>query len=1282
MLGSLAARGSRRGVTRGRDFGIMRDVCDAMDPGSSSSSPLPVLAHASEIAEAVRGNQVVVVCGETGSGKTTQIPQICLKAGRAARGRLFACTQPRRIAAVAVAERVAAEMGEGRELVGWQHRFGSRLSPKNRLKFMTDGILLAELRSDPLLRAYDTVMVDEAHERSLNVDFLLGCLKRILPRRPELRVIVSSATLETKAFSDFFGGAPVIDIPGRTFPVEVRWRPPQGEEPDLVAAVADAVRECVLEGPYPGDVLVFLPGERDIRAAADAVRALDLPRVETLPLYSSLPPGEQRRAFQTIPGRTRVVLATNVAETSVTIPGVRYVVDSGLARIARHSARAGVKRLHVEPVSRASADQRKGRCGRIGPGVCVRLYDAEDYGRRPAQTDPEIRRASLAGTILSMMDWRLGDIEDFPFLQPPPSAAVREGRKQLLALGAIRETPPRVGAETGARPRPGYALTPLGRRIAKLPLEPAHSRMLFEADAQGALRDALTVVSGLACEDPLVRPQDKAEAAAQAHARFRDKASDFDGMLLLWRAFHDEAHPLSRGAMRRACASAFVSWRRMCEWEDVREQLERQMRREGLDVSSATGGHDGIHKALLSGLLGNIGVWDDEERDYKAANGTRMSIFPGSALAKAKSRPQWIVCAERVDTARLWARRVAAIDPAWILPLAWTVVRQSYTGESWDGRSGTARASRRSVLYGLVVEDGTRCDISRALPELCRSLFIRHGLVLGDLPKPLPEVVKKNLAVVVARTDAATKDRSLSPEAEIEAFCALWDERLPPECVNWRSFREWLSRLPKRDADALLFRGADFESPAMAAEGFPDCVEFSVGGGRATARMPLSYKHDPSAEDDGITCRVAPEDIPLALLFDSTRLVPGALAAFAAWLLRSLPRAPLTLLAARAGHDPRSSGAEALAAAVLAKLPPEGRLPDAFAETLAREFGVAVPRDSWDLSSIPLAWRMRWVVGVSGGETAFATRSRAELADFASEYGKVCGRPVPTAFARVFGGARDFSGVRLLERVRVGRAGERGLFAWTTAELPPGADGPRPALRTTRAEAEACLCDALSRAGARLAGSGALLPRDLSEFDSDAAARAAAETFGAERPATMADVAPALRRCVPRYRTLRRDIAELAAAVDSMAKECLDLVDSVSVPADTAADAAEQVGWLCPPGFAAATPSLRLAEFPRYLEALEKRLRAAAADPAADKRKAAPVRAAWKRYAKLVSSRDSSPPFDEEAAERYRWLVEELRVAVFAQSLGTPEPASVQRLDRLWDEVSDFGRRPWSGMTR
>ena len=1246
---------------------------------------LPILAHRDEIAAAIRDNPVVVVCGETGSGKTTQIPQICLAEGRGARGRLIACTQPRRIAALSVAERVAQELGPDRNLVGWQHRFAKRLSRENRIKFMTDGILLSELRSDPLLRAYDTIMVDEAHERTLNVDFILGCLKRILPHRPDLRVIVSSATLETKAFSAFFDGAPVLSIPGRTFPVEVRWRPPEGDDPDLPSAVADAVEEC-LAGPYPGDVLVFLSGERDIRAAAEALRGRGLPHTEVLPLLASLPPGEQRRAFVTIPGVTRIVLATNVAETSVTIPGIRYVVDSGLARVARYNPRIRVKRLHVEPVSRASADQRKGRCGRIGPGVCIRLYDAEDYDRRPAQTDPEIRRTSLAGTILSMLDWRLGDVEDFPFLQPPSSAAVREARKELLALGAVSFKGSQVaGSQVAGSQGPSTALrlTPLGRRLAKLPLEPSLGRMLYEADEQASLRDALTVVSALACEDPYVRPPEQTEQVRQAHAQFRDKGSDFDGLLLLWRHYHDPAHPLSRSAMRRDCQKNFVSYRRMCEWEDVRDQLEAALRREGLRTDSSGGGDPGLHRALLSGLLANIGVWDPEERNYKGANGTRFWLFPGSGLAKAKTPPDWVMAAELVDTSRLFARRAAAIDPDWIEPLARAVCRYSYSGESWDERTGTARALRRTVLYGLTVQDGVRCDISRVNPALCREIFIREGLVGGAFPKPVPEIVRRNLATIAERTDAARKTRSLSLDTEIDAFCALYDERLPRECVNVPSFRDWLLRAPPNEVEKLLFVRRDFSAPAARAEGFPAFIELFVQARQPAnlptskpanlrTRLPLSYKHELGAEDDGITCTVRPEDLPLLPLFDATRLVPGALPGMVAYLLRTLPRGPLGLLAARCDENPRAPDADVLARAVLERLPPEGPLPETLVETLARDFGVRLPRDVWPVGDVPPQFRLHWRVATGRGRAHFASRDPDELLAFLEEYRRLAPGVIPARTDFLFAdGFRERDGLRRLsdcpdlpDSVPLGRIGTRALLAH-----PALCEGGAIRLFPTRAAALAA-----HRVGtAWLAAAAFSLnpPPNASPLAAAAARRALRETFGSgDPPRSGAALEAWARPRIAAFRTLARDLRALAEGVEALRDECLDAIDALpGLDPEIARDAAEQLGWLCPPGYVEATPSVRLAEFPRYLDALLRRLRAAVFAPAADRRRARPLRDAWRRYAGLVTARDSSPPFDEEAAERYRWLLEECRVSVFAQALGTSEPASLQRLDRLWAQV-------------
>ena len=1280
------------------DGRIVGDGIPAAEPAA-----LPVLAHRDAIAAAVRDHPVVVVCGETGSGKTTQIPQILLAAGRARRGRRIAVTQPRRLAAVTVAERVAQELGADRNLVGWQHRFAKKTSRENRIKFMTDGILLAELRTDPLLRAYDTVMVDEAHERTLNVDFVLGCLKRILPRRPDLRVVVSSATLETKAFSDFFGGAPVLSIPGRTFPVEVRWRPPPGEDPDLAAAVADAVEEC-LAGPFGGDVLVFLSGERDIRAAAEAVEGRRLPGVVALPLLASLPPAEQRRAFRTIPGATRVVLATNVAETSVTIPGIRYVVDSGLARISRYNPRARVKRLRVEPVSQASAEQRKGRCGRIGPGVCIRLYDEADFARRPAQTDPEIRRTSLAGTILSMLDWKLGQIADFPFLQPPAAAAVSEGRKQLLALGAVTGEGPaplpgphpgsgiNVGRGSGraepspvAKPQGGLAITPLGRKLARLPLDPALGRMLHEAADRGALRDALVVVSALACEDPLLRPADEREAAAQAHAAFRDKTSDFAGILLLWRRFHDPRHPLSRSAARRDCKKNFVSWRRLCEWEDVHAQLSRLLAEDGLDVSSSSGGADALHQALLSGLLPNVGVWDAEEKVYRGANGARFWLWPGSGLAKAKPPPPWIAAAELVETSRLFARRAAAIDPDWIEPLARGVVRYAYSGESWDPKTGTARATRRAVLWGLVVQDGVRVDVAPANPALSRAIFIRDGLVGGAFPKPVPPFVRRNLETVERATEAARKARTMSLERELDAWCERYDAILPPGVVNVPTLRDWLSSHPPAAADRLLFPRPREADRADLRE-FPDHVELAAPGGvrggarplSRSLRLPLSYVHSPGAVDDGVTCTLRPEQTALVPLLGGDRLVPGLLRDKVLYLVRSLPHSSLTLLAAATadvtGAPVRALDADAMADAVLPLLPPEGPLCEAFVLLLAARFGVRLPLGFRRDEDLPAPMRMRWRVVDRRGRELFATRDEAEIAEFRAEHERLAPGSLPAAARLLFGDAPP----RFLEPVEIARVGARPVAAWPALADPSGAGGvrggaqPLSRCRLFPTEAAARAAHRAGVAAACRAARNLETPPGASPAFARCLARAALEVFGADPlPRTDAEIAARGAEGAARVRQLARDLRELADAVDALSRDCLDALEEAAprLKPESARDIAEQLGWLCPPDFVAATPSLRLAEYPRYLEAVLKRLERARLDPAGDARRLAPVRAAWERYAALVGDRDGNPPFDEDAAERYRWLVEEFRVATFAQALGTPEPASRPRLDRLWAQV-------------
>ncbi|MDY5695917.1 MAG: ATP-dependent RNA helicase HrpA, partial [Victivallales bacterium] len=695
---------------------------------------LPVSAHRAEILEAVRAHPVVIVCGDTGSGKTTQLPKMMLELGRGAKGRRIAVTQPRRLAAVTMAERVADELKDSvGQLVGYRHRYAHETSAETRIEFLTDGVLLAETKSDFLLRAYDTIIVDEAHERSLNVDFLLGILKRILARRRDLKVVIASATMDTEKFAAFFS-APVINVPGRLFPIDIRYRASEDEDAaDLPVAVSEAVREL----PDQGDILVFLPGERDIRETGAHLETCFGARFDVIPLLASLPAAEQRRAFR-LSSRRRIVLATNVAETSVTIPGVRAVIDSGLARISRYIHRTQVQRLQIEPVSAASARQRAGRCGRLGPGTCIRLYSEEDFKSREDYTAPEVLRSSLAGVILTMLDLRLGDISRFPFLDPPKPAMINEGLRELLELGAI------------CHDRNGdIALTETGRKLAKIPVEPRLARMLIAASEKAVLADAIPLVAAMSCDDPKRRPVDEREKATQAHAPFRVPGSDFLGTLKLWQWWEEQSGALSQSKLRALCKKTYLSYPKMREWRDLVRQLTDLCKRLGLSFAE-THASDGkserrraedhaarLHQALLTGLLGRIGKYDPEAREYRGAHGLRFALHPSSILTKKARKkeeelahvvnahrkpadkapkqdaPPWIMAGELVDTARLFARNAAEIDPAWIEPAAGNVCRRSCHSPEWDPQSGYVRATEQVTLYGLVVVPARRCDFSR-----------------------------------------------------------------------------------------------------------------------------------------------------------------------------------------------------------------------------------------------------------------------------------------------------------------------------------------------------------------------------------------------------------------------------------------------------------------------------------------------------------------------------------------------------------------------------------------
>jgi ATP-dependent helicase HrpA len=751
-------------------------------PALSYPPELPVSACRQELLAAIGRHQVVVVAGETGSGKTTQLPKLCLELGRGIEGTI-AHTQPRRLAARTVAQRIADELEvDLGATVGYAVRFTDRSRDDTLVRLMTDGLLLAEIRRDRLLRRYDTVIVDEAHERSLNVDFLLGYLKRILPRRPDLKVIITSATIDPQRFSAHFDDAPVVEVSGRTYPVEVRHRPladPEeeggGTDRDPAEAIGDAVDELAAEGP--GDVLVFLSGEREIRDTADVLRGRFGAALEVLPLYARLSAAEQQRAFARHAGR-RVVLATNVAETSLTVPGIRYVVDPGTARISRYSARLKVQRLPIEPISQASADQRKGRCGRTSDGVCIRLYTEEDFAARPRFTDPEILRTNLASVMLQMAAAGLGEIEDFPFLDPPDGRQVRDGLALLHELGALEGS----GGEAGQR------LTPVGRRLARLPVDPRMGRMVLEADRQGCVEEVIVIAAALSIQDPRERPAERRAAADQQHARFADEHSDFLALVNLWRHLRERQGALSRNRFRRLCRDEFLSHVRVREWQELVEQLRRAARSAKLTFNQEPAEPEQIHVAVLAGLLSHVGLKDPRRREYQGARNARFAIFAGSALARGQ--PPWVMVAELVETSRLFGRTAARIRPQWVEPLAGHLVRRTYGEPRWARRRGSVVATERVTLYGLPVVEGRTVAYGRIDPVLSRELFIRRALVEGDWDTR-HAFLHANRALVTRLEELEHRARRRDIVVEDQVVFDLYDARIPADVVSAAHFDRW-----------------------------------------------------------------------------------------------------------------------------------------------------------------------------------------------------------------------------------------------------------------------------------------------------------------------------------------------------------------------------------------------------------------------------------------------------------------------------------------------------------
>lgn len=1246
-------RGLRRGAGAAQVEGYLADLETAVKraaarrarlPAVRYPEELPVAARRDEIAAALTAHQVVIVAGETGSGKTTQLPKLCLELGRGVLGQV-AHTQPRRIAARSVAARIAEELGcELGTLVGYKVRFQERGNPNVLLKVMTDGILLNELQSDPQLLRYDTLIIDEAHERSLNIDFLLGYLKQLLPRRPELKLIVTSATIDTARFADHFAGAPVIEVSGRTWPVEVRYRPLAGDDSDRdqTQGILDAVDELSAIDRR-GDILVFLPGERDIRETAEALRKHHPPHTEVLPLYARLSAADQNRIFH--PGRgRRIVLATNVAETSLTVPGIRYVVDSGVARISRYNPRSKIQRLPIEPVSQASANQRKGRCGRVAAGVCIRLYDEADFLSRPEFTEPEILRTSLAAVILQMEAYRLGRIESFPFLEPPDPRMVRDGYQELTELGALDE---------------GRQLTPLGKRLARLPVDPRIGRMTLAGAEGGCLTEVLVIAAALSTQDPRERPHDASAAADAAHAAYAVPGSDFLGYLKLWAAYIEQRRHLTQNKLRKWCRANFLSYLRLREWRETHQQLEHLVRDMGLHPNAAPAGADDVHRALLSGLLSQV-AQRDEERGFTGVRGRKLHIFPGSGLHKRP--PPWIMAAEVVETRRVYARTVAGVRPEWIEQLAGDLVRHRYLEPHWTRKRGMVVAFEQVSLYGLVLIQKRRVNYGPIDPPIARELFIRAALIGGDFATRAPFFAhNRALVTEIEALEARSRRRDLLVDDEI--LFRFYDERIPASVFDGKSFEAW-HRDTERQQPQRLYMTRETLLRANVDPGLVEAYPESL----ATHRLPLDYRFDPQHALDGVTLTV-----PLAALgqLPPARLewlVPGLLREKVVLMLRGLPKALRRQLV------PIPDTADAC----MRSLEPDGRpLTLALAAELLRHAGVQVPPDALAAAELPPHLRMHVrVVGDDGAELAvsddlealqrrLATRTRASLTKAADDRWRrsgltdwSCG-PLPesveieragvamTAYPALID-AGEAAGVDLFpsaaEAAHAHRAGLRRLFTLRLGKELRYLQKNLPGMR------ESCLHFAPL-------GSCQELVEDITLAVVDRLFAAAQIRDAAAFEA--------------RLEAGRGQLVEVANELSLQVAAALAAYNAASRRLDTGRGAAaeevrDQLARLIYPGFVAATPIARMRRLQRYLRAAELRLERLAQDPYRDAERAAQVQPWWHRYTARVAA--GADGVDSEL-EEFRWMIEEFRISLFAQELRTAQPISARRLERQWEKV-------------
>jgi len=1309
-------------------------------PAVEFPDELPVSARREEIAAALASNQVVIVSGETGSGKTTQLPKICLSIGRGVNG-LIGHTQPRRIAASSTAKRIAQELGSPPgQHVGYKVRFNDTLSEGAWIKLMTDGILLAETQGDPLLRQYDTIIIDEAHERSLNIDFLLGYLKQLLPKRPDLKLIITSATIDAERFARHFETAtkkvPVIEVSGRMYPVEVRYRPVETEsmpgssvpsaaakakeQRDLMDTIVDAVDELARIGP--GDILVFLPGEREIRDANEALRKHHPPHVDILPLFARLSAQEQERVFKPTNAR-RIVLATNVAETSLTVPGIRYVVDAGTARVKRYSYRNKVEQLQIEPVSQSAAKQRAGRCGRVAAGVCIRLYDEQDFLQRPAFTDPEILRSSLAAVILRMKSLRLGDVEQFPFIEPPLGRAIADGYQLLQELGAVDDN---------------KQLTSLGQQLAKLPLDPRVGRMILAGRDHACLRELLIIASALSVQDPRDRPQEAQGAADSAHKKFEDEKSEFLTYLKLWHWFEEAiAHKKSNRQLQEHCRANFVSQLRLREWRDVHAQLFTLVREQGWRVNDSPATYEQLHLALLTGLLGNIGFKQEDEPHYLGARGIKFHLWPGSSLGKKAGR--WIVAAELVETSRLFARTLAQIQPQWLERVGAHLLKKSWGDPRWEKRSGQVSAYERATLYGLVVYSQRRIDYGKINPEEAREIFIRSALVNGDF-ETRASFLAHNQRLIREIENLEHKSRRQDVLVDDTLIASFYDKLIPNDVCTAVGFEQWLKKASVNNAKLLHLSRDDLmrhEAAGITTDLFPKLMR------HAGIEMALTYHFEPGSVRDGVTLAVPLYALNQVSPARCEWLVPGMLKEKVRLLLKSLPqklrRQCVPLPDYAAGFCDRIHTAKKFA---------QGALLDALIADVRQQTTTVVKLADFKLETLPAHHFMNFKLidehgrqldmgrNLSALQGEYGSQAREQFQKIVEQAGAVTevdgdsetgstltsssGRPatssVESSKANSAKNALASSAAVTLSTssgfsaeaaqgtsssASATGATYQNLTTWSFGELPELLEIPQgrqkligfPALvdKLSYCDIEV-FDDPTEAASIHLKGLRRLFAIQLKEQlkylekNIPGLQQMGMQFVGLGSQEELRDQiiqAGLARACLqaplPKNQsefTIRRDegksrlnllVNEIARLVGQILSEHHGLpkkLQGIKVHPGAHADISAQLQMLVHKRFVSDTDHAQLAHFPRYLKAIQVRVDKLRSDPARNARLLADwqqAAAPWQRAHK-GGQRDAK-------MDEYRWLLEELRVSLFAQELRTPMPVSVKRLQKIWESM-------------